>query len=132
MDHLSKGMRSKNMSNIRGKWTSPERVIHNQLKGLKIRHKMHPDVYGKPDIFLASSKTLVFLDGCFWHGCSSCSHKKPSTNAKFWKDKIKRNIRRDKEVSLRLKKEGFKIIRLWEHDIKKNFPELINKMKVMV
>lgn len=128
MDHISKKMRSKNMSKIRSKWTTPERLIHNKLKGLKIRHKMHPDVYGKPDILLPS-KTLIFLDGCFWHGCSSCSHKKPSTNTKFWKDKIKRNIRRDDEVSRRLEHEGFTIIRLWEHDIKKNFPELINKIK---
>ena len=131
MDKITKEQRSKIMSKIRNKWTSPEKLLHNKLKGLKIKHKMHPAIYGKPDILLNSSKTVIFIDGCFWHGCHTCNNKKPSTNKKFWINKIKKNIKRDAHVIRRLKKDGFKIIRIWEHDIKNNFPNLMGKIKVM-
>jgi len=66
-----------------------------------------------------SKKTAVFVDGCFWHGCRR--HRKvPTTNRLFWAAKIERNRRRDRAVSQALRREGWKVLRFWEHDLRKN------------
>ena len=117
-DIMSKEERSKRMSLIRSKWTNPEKLVHNYLKGNKIRHKMHPKTNGSPDIIIPEKKIAIFIHGCFWHGCKNC-YRKPVNNKKFWEDKIKRNIERDKSNAKSLKKQGFKVITLWECDLKK-------------
>jgi DNA mismatch endonuclease (patch repair protein) len=114
-DVLTRTQRSYNMSRIRGKWTSQEKLVHNYLKGRKIQHKMHPPITGKPDILLGE-KTVVFLDGCFWHKCPKC-FKMPATRKEFWKAKINRNVLKDRETSRILKKQGYKVVRIWEHDL---------------
>ena len=113
MDRVSKEKRSEIMSKIRGKWTKPERKAHNILKGLKVRHKMHPDLCGNPDILLKDKKAVIFINGCFWHGCPR-HFRMPKTNVKFWKDKIRRNIERDRKNTELLIKKGYRVIRLWE------------------
>ncbi len=120
MDTMTKEQRSYAMSRIRSKWTLQEKKIHNILKGRKIKHKMHPKMFGSPDMLIGDTKTAVFLDGCFWHGCPKC-YIEPKTNRAYWIPKIRRNISRDREVKKRLKKEGYKIVRIWEHEIKNNF-----------
>ena len=78
---------------------------------------LHPkEIIGKPDIYFTEYSLAIFLDGCFWHGCPKCGHI-PKTNTKFWHAKIQRNIERDKEINKKLRKQGIKIIRFWEHDI---------------
>lgn len=127
-DIMTAEERSRTMSLIRSKWTVPEKRTHNFLKGLKIRHNMHPKMFGNPDIILKDSKTVIFIDGCFWHGCRKCSSKTPSTNVKFWSTKIKTNVLRDLRTRKTLKRKGYKVVRLWEHDIKKNFDNSIKKI----
>lgn len=105
------------MSMIRSKWTLQERIVHNFLKSAHIKHKMHPQIPGSPDITIADPKTAVFLNGCFWHGCSK-HYKEPKTNKKYWRKKIKYNIERDKENIYILKKNGWNVIIIWEHDVK--------------
>ena len=104
------------MSRIRGKWTKPERKIHNILKGNRIRHKMHPDIFGNPDVHIKGTNILIFIDRCFWHGCKR-HFKMPESNRKFWKDKIENNIRRDARNRRKLKRMGYKIVRIWEHQL---------------
>ncbi|OGW72083.1 MAG: hypothetical protein A2047_02000 [Omnitrophica bacterium GWA2_41_15] len=117
-DVLTKEQRSYNMSQIRSKWTKQEWVIHNYLKSQKIRHTMHPNIEGKPDIILKDSNTAIFLDGCFWHKCPKC-FKMPRTRTDFWKNKITKNITNDKKTTNRLRKNGYRVVRVWEHEIKK-------------
>ena len=117
-DVLTKTQRSYNMSRIKGKWTYQEKMVHNFLKGGKIKHKMHPKIQGKPDILLGDN-TVIFLDGCFWHKCPKC-FKMPATREEFWKTKINRNVLKDRETGRILKKQGYRVIRIWEHDIKNN------------
>jgi len=74
---------------------------------------------GKPDIVFPKKKVAVFIDGCFWHKCPKC-FKKPATNKVFWMRKIDSNTKRDKVVNADLKKKGWKVIRIWEHEIRKN------------
>jgi len=113
MDRFPKEKRSEIMSKIRGKWTKPERRLHNILKGLKVRHKMHPKMFGNPDAVLKDARVVIFVDGCFWHGCPR-HFRLPETNRDFWKRKIERNRKRDREVTRKLINMGYRVIRLWE------------------
>lgn len=103
------------MSQIKSRWTKPERIVHNWLKGNKIKHKMHPKITGNPDI-LVYPKTLIFIDGCFWHKCPKC-FRKPNSKLAYWEPKIENNIKRDKAITRKLKKHGYKVVRIWEHEL---------------
>lgn len=105
------------MSRIRGKHTKIERKMKKILDTSGIKSKQHPKIFGNPD-FLVEKKVLIFCDGDFWHGHDYENKKKLSK--KFWRQKIEGNMRRDRMVSRRLRREGFSVIRLWEHDIEKN------------
>ena len=123
-DNLTSEQRSKTMSRIRSKWTTQEKKIHDYLKGNKIKHKMHPKISGSPDLIFENSKTAVFLHGCFWHKCPKC-YIKPKTNKKYWLPKIEANVKRDRKNNKILKKEGFKVVRIWEHEAKRNIKKVL-------
>lgn len=127
VDNLTTEQRSKCMSRIRSKWTKQEVMVHNYLKGLKIKHKMHPNIAGKPDVFLNKSNTAVFLHGCFWHKCSKC-YKEPKTRKEYWLPKIEKNVIRDRRNTKILKLNGFSVLKIWEHDVKINFIKTVDKM----
>lgn len=78
--------------------------------------KLHEKLIGNPDIFFPRYKLVIFLDGCFWHGCPDCGHV-PKTNNAYWKTKIERNIERDIKKTLVLIDEGFIVLRFWEHEL---------------
>jgi DNA mismatch endonuclease (patch repair protein) len=73
-------------------------------------------VIGKPDFVFPHRKVAVFVDGCFWHGCPRC-YKAPRRNRAFWRTKIERNQKRDKKVSRVLRRAGWTVIRIWEHEL---------------
>lgn len=85
-------------------------------KPLHLRHQPK-GIFGRPDFANKNRKIALFIDGCFWHGCKD-HFKCPKTNSKFWWDKIERNMKRDKEVTERLRAEGWTVIRIWEHELK--------------
>ncbi len=126
MEMHSKAQRSYNMSRIRSKWTKPEKELHNLLKGLKIKHKMHPAIAGSPDIIFKDFKIALFIHGCFWHMCRKCC-RPPKTNKKYWIPKLMSNVRRDKKNIQLLRKDGWKTSVLWEHDAKK-FSEKLRRI----
>ncbi len=126
-DNLTPDQRSKCMSRIRSKWTLQERKIHNFLKGHKVRHKMHPPLPGKPDILLTETNTVVFLHGCFWHKCPKC-YKEPKSKKEYWIPKIEKNVKRDRKNARILRSKGYKVIKIWEHDIKKKFERTLKKI----
>lgn len=115
-DNLTVAQRSYTMSRIRSKWTRQERRIHNFLNASHIRHKMHPRLPGKPDLIIPATGTAVFLNGCFWHKCKKC-YATPKTRVVYWKSKIDRNVERDKNNTATLKRAGWKVMVLWEHEI---------------
>lgn len=88
-------------------------------------------VSGKPDFFFPASKTAIFLDGCFWHGCPKCGHV-PNVNRPFWKAKIERNQRRDRETDELLLQTGIKAIRFWEHELRGAPSECIRRLLEIV
>ena len=107
------------MSNIRGKGNKSTELRLVKLfreDGIK-GWRRHQPLPGKPDFVFPSSRLAVFVDGCFWHGCPRC-YIKPKQNAKFWRDKIGGNKRRDQRVARQLRSEGWSVCRIWECRLK--------------
>ena len=116
------------MQRIRSSGTTPERKVIQELKRQKVYFAANVlSIYGKPDIVFRRKKTLVFIDSDFWHGNPKRCIM-PKSNIEYWQEKILRNKRRDKEVSRKLRLEGWRVIRLWEHQINKNVQKCINRI----
>lgn len=116
-DVHSPQQRSFNMSRIRGAHTRPEVALRKALWKRGIRYRLKTSVAGKPDLVLPHWGAVVFVDGCFWHVCPKHVIW-PRTNAEFWREKLTLNVRRDKLVSRQLKRAGWLVIRVWEHDVR--------------
>ena len=116
-DVHTKKQRSYNMSKIRASETKLELRLKKFLKNLGFIYQPK-NVYGRPDFAHKKEKVAIFIDGCFWHKCPK-HFTAPKSSEKFWKNKINRNAERDREVTKRLKRGGWKVIRVWEHDLKK-------------
>lgn len=121
MDRISKETRSRNMAAIKGTDTSPEMAVRRMLYSLGYRYRLHKnDLPGKPDIFIKNRNAAIFVNGCFWHQHSNCRFAtKPKSNRRFWIQKLKKNIKRDRENLVKLKELGYKIISIWECEIGK-------------
>lgn len=104
-----------------------EKKIHSFLKGNKIKHKMHPNLTGNPDILLKETNTAVFLQGCFWHKCPKC-YKEPKSRKEYWLPKIQNNVKRDRKNGKIIKEEGFNVLKIWEHEVKKDFSKVLDKV----
>jgi DNA mismatch endonuclease, patch repair protein len=119
-DVHSKETRSYNMSRIKGKNTKPEMLVRKFLHAHGYRYRLHDKkLPGKPDIVLPKYKTVIFVHGCFWHGHKDCRYfVVPKTRTDWWLNKINSNITNDAKAARALKKEGWKIINLWECDLK--------------
>ena len=109
------------MSRIRCKNTKIELRMKVILEEFGCKFVMHPKMYGSPDFAIPDSRIAIFCDGDFWHGYRYRDKKKPAK--KYWRDKIEDNMRRDARVSRKLRREGWSVMRFWEHDILKN-PEM--------
>lgn len=111
------------MSKISGKDTKPEILVRKYLfsKGFRFRKNVK-DLPGKPDILLPKYKTIIFINGCFWHGHENCKKATlPATNTKFWREKISGNIIRDKKNIQKLREMGYKVIIVWQCELTSNF-----------
>lgn len=128
MDNLTPEQRKKNMQNIRSKNTRPEITIMSELKKAKIYFSTHAkNIIGKPDIVFRKKKIAVFIDSDFWHKHPS-RFILPQTNTDYWINKINRNRQRDKKVTKELRNNGWRVIRIWEFDIKKSPAKCIKRI----
>jgi len=127
-DVLTPQQRTYNMSQIRGKNTTPEIKLRKLLFATGTRgYRIHHNIPGKPDIVFVKKKIAIFIDGCFWHKCPVC-FQEPETRNEFWMKKIQSNVDRDKKVNDLLKNEGWTVIRIWEHEIKKEPEKAVMKI----
>lgn len=126
MDVHDKQTRSYNMSRIKGKNTKPEETVRKYLfsKGFRYR-KNDKRLPGTPDIVLPKYKTVIFVNGCFWHGHEGCKYFViPQTNTEFWVNKININKQRDEKKEFELSENGWKTITIWECQLKKEIKEI--------
>lgn len=122
MDVHDKETRSYNMSRIKGKNTKPEELVRKFLFSQGFRYRKNDArLPGTPDIVLPKYKTVIFVNGCFWHGHSNCKYfVVPKTNTEFWLNKIETNRQRDARKIFELQSLGWRVIVLWECQLKKN------------
>ena len=123
----------KRLSAVRSKNSKIELALRRKLFSLGYRYKIHYDkAFGKPDIAFVKKKIAIFCDSNFWHGYrfNQIKKRKLKTNRKYWENKIKKNKIRDGIVTKKLKQEGWKVLRFWEHQIINNIEFCIDKIQV--
>ncbi len=131
MDKLDKEQRHNIMAAIHGKDTKPELLVRKFLFSRGFRYRLnHPRLPGHPDLVLRKYRTVIFVNGCFWHGHENCkSFRMPKTNIDFWEKKITRNKQRDIEEQRQLASMGWHCITVWECQLKpKNRAETLESL----
>jgi len=119
LDVLTRKQRAYCMSRIRGRDTGPESRFRKALWALGVRYRIRNRLPGRPDLVIPRARIAIFVDGCFWHHCPK-HFVMPRTNRNFWRQKIGANRERDRNVNRKLRCDGWKVVRIWEHDIEKN------------
>ena len=123
-DNHTKEQRSYNMSKIRSTNSAPEEKVRKYLFAKRFRYRKNvKSLPGCPDIVLPKYKTVIFVNGCFWHMHDCPRFVWPSSNKEYWEPKIRRNVERDKINIELLQKEGWRVLVVWECELKKNVIE---------
>ena len=127
--HKVSEQRSRNMSAIKSKNTKPEIAVRKLLHSMGFRFRLHrKDLPGSPDIVLPKYKTVIFVHGCFWHRHENCKYATtPKTRKEFWEKKFRENINRDNLNQANLSLKGWKIIIIWECQLKGDIKKLIRE-----
>ncbi len=120
-------IRSRVMASIKSRKTKPELKLKKAISGLGFSYQPKR-LLGNPDFSNKKHKAVIFVNGCFWHGCHK-HYKLPASNVKYWKRKIEGNKKRDKNNTIKLRKAGYKVIIIWEHEINNDINKCINKIR---
>ncbi|MGA2723419.1 MAG: very short patch repair endonuclease [Bryobacteraceae bacterium] len=119
MDTVSPETRSRVMAQVRSQrnrsteWRLRACLIQAGIRGWKLNPQ---DIDGKPDFAFPGRRVLLFVDGCYWHGCPRC-YRRPSSHTDYWDAKVRRNRARDRRTTARLKRDGWRVLRIWEHQL---------------
>ena len=130
MDKVSPETRSRVMARVRStrnrstEWKIRVALMRAGVRGWKLNAK---DIPGHPDFSFPVQRIAVFLDGCFWHGCRKC-RRVPASNTEYWNAKISRNRLRDRRVSATLRSRGWRVLRIWEHEITRSPTDVTRKI----
>ena len=130
-DVFTRAKRSDVMSRIRGRGNKETEVaLAKLLRSHNIKGwRRHRPVFGKPDFIFLAVRLAVFVDGCFWHSCPKHSNI-PANNRKFWREKLSANMARDQLVTRTLRLSGWRVLRVWEHElVRKNQERCIRRIK---
>ena len=128
MDKFTKSKRSEIMSKIRSQNTKVENLAFRELRKSGVYFQKHyKKALGNPDIALPSKKKAVFIDGDFWHGYQFFKLKQRLPK-KYWLAKIEKNVKRDRNYSAKLRKEGWEILRIWEHELLEKQDKTVDKI----
>lgn len=128
-DRLSKSERSENMRRIRSKDMRPEIAVRKIVHAMGYRYRLHrAGLPGKPDLVFVNRKAVIFVHGCFWHqhAAARCPIvRQPKSNGAYWTAKLKRNNERDIRNARRLRAMGWRVLTIWECDIR--YPERVRR-----
>lgn len=128
-DIYSPEKRSDIMSKVCSKNSKPERIVRSLVHKMGYRFRLHrKDLPGTPDLVFPKYKKVIFVNGCFWHSHGCKKSKLPESNSEFWKEKIGKNVERDKMNYAELKKSGWAYLILWECEIKKDYDILVKRI----
>jgi DNA mismatch endonuclease (patch repair protein) len=130
-DVLTAEQRSRCMSRIRGSNTGPEVLLRSAIWCLGHRYRLNRRMPGRPDLAFVASRVVVFVDGCFWHGCPT-HYIRPKGNAAFWKRKLTANRNRDVAVTKELSLLGWRVLRFWEHEVVDDVTRVAGKISRVV
>jgi DNA mismatch endonuclease (patch repair protein) len=123
--------RSKTMGAIKSKGNKTTEVrfrlalVRAGIRGWTVHPK---GMVGNPDFLFQDKHLVVFIDGCFWHGCARCGHV-PNTNRPYWSTKLERNMQRDQEKTGKLEEAGYQVLRFWEHELKEDLHGCITRLQ---
>ncbi|MED4409033.1 very short patch repair endonuclease [Bacillus licheniformis] len=130
-DTVSKEQRRKNMQAIKSRSKLEDKVTKELWhRGIRFRKNVKK-LYGSPDIVIQKYKIVIFIDSCFWHACEKHGNI-PKSNTEYWEKKLERNKKRDKEVNKYYEEKDWNIKRIWEHEIKEDFNETINRIVTFI
>lgn len=116
------------MARIRGKHTRPELLLRKAVWAAGLRYRLHTSTpAGRPDVVLKQLGVAVFVDGCFWHGCPR-HYVRPRSRTAFWNSKLLENFHRDQRQTLVLVKEGWRVYRVWEHEVFEALPAVVSRI----
>lgn len=125
-------LRRELMSRIKGRDTGPEIALRRMVWALGLRYRLqHRIGRTRPDLVFIGAKLAVFVDGCFWHGCPLHSTM-PKHNSEFWEKKLRRNVERDAEQTQWLESQGWRVLRIWEHEIDASPTDCARRIAVML
>ena len=133
MDTFNRATRSRVMSRIKSRgtktteWRFRSLLMRSGVRGWRLGHDS--GFPGSPDVVFVRARLAIFLDGCFWHGCRRC-RSIPTTNRAFWVAKIQRNRERDEKVRRMLRAVGWKVTRIWEHELKIGGDGILRKVRI--
>lgn len=132
-DVFTKAKRSEVMSRIRGRGNKEtELALITLFRANRITGwRRHPPLFGKPDFVFRKERIVIFVDGCFWHGCPKHSNL-PVNNRSFWKKKLTANKLRDRLVGKMLREKGWIVVRIWEHDLARAPAGCIRKIRSLM
>ncbi len=130
-DRITAAQRSALMAKIRGRDTRPEMAVRSLLHGAGFRFRLHAkDLPGRPDLVLPKHRAVVFVHGCFWHRHARCrdGRSMPASNRSYWVPKFERNLARDRRVKQALRRRGWRVITVWECQIKRNPDDVLRRV----
>lgn len=130
VDNLKPEDRRKTMRAVKGKRTKLEKRLFSMLAGMSLKgwKQNVSNITGKPDVVFFEQKVVIFVDGCFWHGCPVCQRKLPQTNSEYWEHKIARNVELARSHNKQLLRDGWTVVRIWEHELTNK----IDKQKIRI
>jgi DNA mismatch endonuclease (patch repair protein) len=123
--------RSEQMARIKSKDTRPELQLRRALWAAGLRYRLVSRLPGRPDIVIRRASLAIFVDGCFWHACPD-HYRVPATNSDYWKAKRARNEARDRRVDKELQAKGWRVLRVWEHEVKDELEGVVDRIRTAV
>lgn len=128
-DRITPEERSRNMSAIKSRDTTPEEIVRKYLFAHGFRYRKNVKTLpGTPDIVLPKYRTVIFVNGCFWHKHNCKRFRWPKSNAEFWREKITKNVERDLKNNEALENAGWEVLTVWECEIKENKDDVMNEI----